>query len=96
MEDRDNVMLILKSIAPIKYTYSKKNKLLNKSFKSMSLQNLMKNLKTHHKVKDEFYPSPEFLKNRNKFDINFKNSNAYIKELSDLNNLPLVAKNKNI
>lgn len=95
MEDRDNVMLILKSIAPIKYTYSKKNKLLNKSFKSMSLQNLMKNLKTHHKVKDEFYPSPEFLKNRNKFDINFKNSNAYIKELSDLNNLPLVAKNKN-
>ena len=31
MEDRDNVMLILKSIAPIKYTYSKKNKLLNKS-----------------------------------------------------------------
>ena len=61
----------------------------------MSLQNLMKNLKTHHKVKDEFYPSPEFLKNRNKFDINFKNSNAYIKELSDLNNLPLVAKNKN-
>ena len=95
MESSDNIMRILKSIKPIKYTYSKRQKALNKSFKNRSLQSLIKQLENHHKLVDEFSPSPEFLKNENKFDINFRNSNAYIKELSDLNKLPLIANYKN-
>jgi hypothetical protein len=95
MEVRDNIMTILKSITPIRYKFSKEYKQLDKAFKSMSLQNLMKSLDYHPKLKDEFAPSPEFLNNKNKYEINFKNSNEYIKELSDLNNLPLIANNKN-
>ena len=95
MEVRDNIMTILKSITPIRYKFSKEYKQLDKAFKSMSLQNLMKSLDYHPKLRDEFTPSPEFLNNKNKYEINFKNSNEYIKELSDLNNLPLIVNNKN-
>ena len=95
MEGKDNIMSILKSITPIKYKFSKKNREFDKTFKTMSLQNLMKSLDYHPKLQDEFAPSPEFLNNKNKYEINFKNSNEYIKELSDLNNLPLVVSNKN-
>ena len=91
----DNIMLILKSITPRKTIYSKRNKELDKTFKHVSLENLLKNLNRRFKIREEFSPSPEFLKDKNKFEINFKNSNTYIKELSDLNNLPLLAKNKN-
>ena len=95
MEGNDNIMSILKSINPISFKFSKKNKELDKTFKSMSLQNLLKHLDYHPKIQDEYTPSPEFLKNKNKFEINFKNSNEYIKELSDLNNLPLIMNNRN-
>ena len=95
MEGSDNIMNILKSLTPIKYTYSKSKKAIDESFKHMSLQNLVKHLDYRHKYIDEFSPSPEFLKQENKYDINFRNSNAYIKELSDLNNLPLIANKKN-
>ena len=95
MEGSDNMMLILNSITPIKYTYSKQNRELNKIFKKISLESLKKNLNCRVKIKDEFSPSPEFLKDKNKFEINFKNSYAYIKELSDINNLPLFTNNKN-
>ena len=44
MEGPDNIMSILKSITPIKFKFSKKNKQLDKTFKSMSLQNLIRNL----------------------------------------------------
>ena len=96
MEGSDNIMSILKSITPIRYKYSKENKLLDKTFKSMSLQNLMRTLDSHLKPKDDFAPSPEYLKNKNKYEINFKNSNDYIRELSNLNNLPLIFGNKDI
>ena len=96
MEGPDNIMSILRSIAPIKYKYSKENRALDKTFKSMSLESLMRNVDSHIKPKDEFAPSPEYLKNKNKYEINFKNSEEYIKELSNLNNLPLIAENKNI
>ena len=95
MEGPDNIMSILKSITPIKFKFSKKNKQLDKTFKSMSLQNLIRNLEYHPKIKDEFTPAPEFLNNKNKHEINFKNSNQYIRELSDLNNLPIIINNKN-
>ena len=49
MEGSDNIMSILKSITPIRYKYSKENKLLDKTFKSMSLQNLMRTLDSHLK-----------------------------------------------
>ena len=95
MEGVDNIMQILKSITPIRYKFSKKNKELDKTFKSMSLQNLIKTIDYHPKLHDEFYPAPEFLNNKNKYEVNFKNSEEYIKEFSDLNNLPLVISNRN-
>ena len=96
MEGSDNIMRILKTLTPIKYTYSKSKKVIDESFKNKSLQNLVKQLDYHPKIMDEFSPSPEFLKNENKYDINFRNSNAYIKELSDLNNIPLITNKKNM
>ena len=92
---QDNIIPILKSIVPIKYKYSQKNKKLDKTFKYMSLDNLLKKLDYKPKIYDEFAPDPEFLNRKNQFDINFQSSNEYINELSDLNNLPLVMKNKN-
>ena len=91
----DNIISILKSIQPIKYKYSQKNRDLDKSFKTRSLENLLKGLDYKPKIYDEYAPDPEFLNRKNQFDINFQSSNEYIKELSDLNNLPLVMSNKN-
>ena len=96
MEDSDNIMNILKSITPIKYTYSKRKKAIDNSFKHMSLQRLIKNMNYHPKIIDEFAPAPEFLKKGNKYNINFKKSNAYIKELSDLSKLPIINNKKNL
>ena len=94
MEGSDNIMSIFNSITPIKFSYSKSNKEFNRTFKNVSLQSLKKNLNRRHKIKNEFSPSPEYLKNKNKFEINFQNSYSYIKELSDINNLPIFANNK--
>ena len=96
MEVRDNIMTILKSITPIRYKFSKENRQFDNAFKTRSLQSLIKSIDYHPKLKDEFAPSPEFMNNKNnKYEINFKNSDEYIKELSDLNNLPLIVNNKN-
>ena len=95
MEGSDKIMSIFNSITPIKYAFSKSNRAFNMEFKNKSLEKLQKNLNCRHIIKDEYSPSPEFLKNKNKFDINFKNSYSYIKELSDINNLPIFANNKN-
>ena len=94
-EGPDNIISILKSIAPIKYKYSRKNREFDKTFKNMSLENLLRTLDYHPKIYDEYAPSPEFLNHKNQYDINFQNSCNYIKELSDLNNLPLVMNNRN-
>ena len=94
-EEQDNIINILKSIPVIKFNFSKKNKQFDKTFKHKSLENLLKNLDYHPKLHDEYAPSPEFLNHKNQYDINFQNSDNYIKELSDLNNLPLVMNNKN-
>ena len=96
MEDSDNIMNILKSITPIKEIYSKRKKAMDNSFKHMSLQRIIKNMNYHPKIIDEFSPAPEFLKQENKYHINFKKSNAYIKELSDLSKLPLISNKKNL
>ena len=94
-EGSDNIISILKSIAPIKYKYSRKNREFDKTFKNMSLENLLRTLDYHPKIYDEYAPSPEFLNHKNQYDINFQSSCNYIKELSDLNNLPLVINNRN-
>ena len=94
MDGSDDIMLLLKSISPIKNNYSKSNREFDKIFKNVSLGGLIKNLNCKHKVQDEFSPSPEYLKNRNKLEINLQNSYTYIKELSNINNLPIIAKNK--
>ena len=94
-EGPDNIITILKSISPITYKFSKKNKEFDKTFKNKSLENLLNTLDYHPKIQDEYTPSQEFLNNRNQYDINFQNSCNYIKEFSDLNNLPLVINNRN-
>lgn len=94
-EPQDNITNILKSIPLIKHNYSKKNKEFDKAFKTKSLENLLKKLDYHPKLHDEYMPSPEFLNHRNQYVINFQNSINYIKEYSDLNNLPLVMNNRN-
>ena len=94
MKGSDNIMLMLNSLTPIKCAYSKRNKEIDRTFKNVSLENIFKNLNRHIKVKDELSPSPEYLKNINKFEINFQNSNKYIKELSDIKKSILLA-NKN-
>ena len=94
-EAQDNIISILKSITPIKHKFSRKNKEFDKTFKSKSLEILLKNIDYHPKLHDEYAPSPEFLNHRNQYDINFQNSDNYIKEFFDLNNIPLVMNNKN-
>ena len=94
-ESQDNIIEILKSIPKIKHTFSRKNKEFNKTFKTQSLDNLLRTIGYHPKIHDEYSPSPEFLNQRYQYDINFKNSENYIKEFSDLNNLPLVVSNRN-
>ena len=94
-EGPDNIITILKSIAPIKHKFSRKNKEFDKTFKNMSLEYLLRTLDYHPKIHDEYAPSPEFLNHKNQYDINFQNSCNYIKEFSDLNNLPLVMNNRN-
>ena len=95
MEHKDRIMSILKSLTPIGYKFSRKNRELDETFKTMSLQNLMRVIDHHPKYHDEFTLPSEYLNNRNVYGINFKNSNEYIDELSDLNNLPIVIHNKN-
>ena len=97
MKRSDNLILSLKSITPIRHIYSKKNKEFDKIFKNKSLENLIQNLNSPHKIKDEFSLSRKFIKNKNKnkFEINFRNSNKYIKELSDKKNSLLLGINNN-
>ena len=92
MKGSDNFKLLMKSLTPIKNTYSKINKELDKTFKSMSLENLIQNLNSPHKIKNEFCLYRKFMKNKNKnkYEINFRNSNKYIKELSDKKKLLLL------
>ena len=42
MEGSDNIMSIFNSITPIKYSYSKSNRELNRIFKNLSLENIKK------------------------------------------------------
>ena len=91
----DNINRILKSISPIKSTFSKMSKKLDKSFKYSSLDNLIKSLDVKYIYKDQFEPKPEIVLHKNDYNVNFQNSYDFLDELSDLNNLPLVLQNKN-
>ena len=91
----DNITQILKSISPLKNTFSQMSKKLNKSFKYASLDNLVKSLDIKYVYKDQFEPDPEVILHKNEYNVNFQNSYDYLDELSDVNNLPLVIQNKN-
>ena len=91
----DNITRILKSISPLKNTFSKMSKKLKKSFKYSSLDNLVKSLDIKYIYKDQFQPDEEIILHKNDYNINFQNSYDYLEELSDINNLPLVLQNKN-
>ena len=91
----DNITNILKSMSPIKLKFSRQNRELDRRFKNMCLEKLISTLDYRPKIVDEFAPNPEYLKNKNQYEINFQNSDEYIKELSNLNNLPLVQQNRN-
>ena len=95
MKKPDNITRILKSIHPIRRPFSKISKELNQSFKYSSLGNLLNKLDKKQIYIDKFIPPPDKTPHKNDYDINFQNSIDYINELSDINNLPLVAKNKN-
>ena len=95
MKKPDNITRILKSIHPIKRSFSKISKELNHSFKYSSLGNLLSKLDKKQIYIDKFIPPPDKTPHKNDYDINFQNSIDYINELSDINNLPLVAKNRN-
>ena len=95
IENFDNIDRILKSIIPIKYTFSNISKKLDKSFKFSSLDNLVKSLDVKYVYKDQFEPTPEIILHKNDYNINFQNSYDYLDELSDINNLPFVLQNKN-
>lgn len=95
-EDKiDSITRILKSISPLKKTFSKMSKKLNKSFKFASLDNLVKSLDVKYVYKDQFEPDQEIILHKNDYNVNFQNSYDYLEELSDINNLPLVLQNKN-
>jgi len=91
----DNITQILKSISPLKNTFSKVSKKFDKSFKYSSLDNLVKSLDVKYVYKDQFEPDPEIVLHKNDYNVNFQNSYDYLDELSDVNNLPLVLQNKN-
>ena len=91
----DNITQILKSISPLKNTFSKVSKKFDKSFKYSSLDNLVKSLDVKYIYKDQFEPDPEIILHKNDYNVNFQNSYDYLDELSDVNNLPLVLQNKN-
>lgn len=91
----DNITNIIKSMVPIKYKYSSKFRQMDTVFKSSCLESLLKSLDLKPKIHDQFQPSPDFQKHKNGLNINFQNSLNYIKELSDLRNLPLVLQYKN-
>ena len=91
----DNIDHILKSISPIKSTFSKMSKKLNKTFKYASLDNLVKSLDVKYVYKDQFEPDEEIILHKNDYNLNFQNSYDYLDELSDINNLPLVVQNRN-
>ena len=94
-ENLDNIERILKSISPLKNTFSKMSKKLNKTFKYASLENLVKSLDVKYVYKDQFEPDEEVIIHKNDYNLNFQNSYDYLEELSDINNLPLVAQNRN-
>ena len=59
-ERKDNVISIIKTLVPIKYKYSRKNKELDKTFRNMSLEYLLKTIDYHPKYYDEYAPSQNF------------------------------------
>ena len=94
-EKFDNINRILKSISPLKNTFSKMSKKLDKTFKYASLNNLVKSLEERYIYRDQFEPDPEIILHKNDYNVNFQNSYEYLDELSNINNLPLVIQNKN-
>ena len=90
----DNITKILKSIKPIKNQFSKISKGLNQLFKYKSIENLKKIMDKKQVYKDLYIPNLDKDVHKNDYNINFHNSIEYLNELSDINNLPLVSKNK--
>ena len=95
MNNSDNIIRILKSLNPIKKSFSRTNKDLNLAFKYSSFDNLLKVLDKKQTYKGEFFLPKDKTPHKNDYYVNFQNSIDYINELSNINNLPLVAKNKN-
>ena len=93
--DNDHINQILKSITPNHFKFSKQSKELDKVFKYVSLDNLVKTLDLKFICKDPFQPDPDDTIHKNDYNVNFKNSYDYLDEYSDIRNLPIVIQNKN-
>ena len=93
-KNQDNITRILKSIKPLKIHFSKIGRQINQTFKYASLNNLIKSIGKKQVYIDKFVPAPDKKIHKNDYDVNFLNSLKYLQEFSDINNLPLVAKNR--
>ena len=96
-QDEDNIESLVKSLRPIKYLYSKQNKVYDKYFHGSSLKDLINQINSPKKF-NEFLQPGESLEETNKektiMDINFKSTFNYIDELSNLKNLPILLSHK--
>lgn len=95
IRENENITKSLRSINPIIRPLSKTIKQLNLSFKFANLESLINNLNKKVIYRDEYTPTPEKKSFKNDYNIRFQIVNKYINELSDINNLPIVLKNKN-
>ncbi len=93
--DFDNINRILKTLSPKIYKYSKISKLLDREYKYISLEHLLKSLELKCYPKDPFEPDHVVVLHKNDYNINFQNSYDYLDVYSDINNLPVAIKNKN-
>ena len=97
---KDNITLIVKSIRPINYLYSKQNKDYDKYFRGSCLKNFVKQINSQKK--GDYFLEPG--ENINEFDdtnkkdsgIDFKNALNYFRELSGLKKLPFSKLNETI
>ena len=96
-QEEDNIKSLVKSLRPIKYIYSKQNKVYDKYFHGSSLKALINQMNSPKKFNEILQPG-ESLEEKNKeksiMDINFKSTFNYIDELSSLKKLPILLNNK--
>ena len=97
MNKNDTTLSIIKSLKPIKFSFSKQSKVLDRFFSSSNFKQLLKNAKRKVKVVKRFQlPTIKEEKKVNKdlLNINIKSSFNYVTELSSLKNFKVSSMKK--